>query len=45
MIEDGTNGFVVPIGDEKSFAEALMKLVENKALPKRTIRRKRSGHY
>lgn len=32
LIEDGTNGFVVPIGDEKSFAEALMKLVENKAL-------------
>lgn len=32
LIEDGTNGFVVPIGDEKSLAEALMKLVENKAL-------------
>lgn len=32
LIENGTNGFVVPVGDEKSFAEALMKLLDNKKL-------------
>lgn len=32
LIEDGTNGFVVPVGDEKAFAAALMKLVENKTI-------------
>lgn len=32
LIEDGINGFVVPIEDEKAFAEALMKLVEDNTL-------------
>lgn len=32
LIEDGANGFVVSVGDEKAFADALMKLVENKTL-------------
>lgn len=34
LIENGHNGFVVPVRDEKAFTEALMKLVENKELRK-----------
>lgn len=35
LIENGTNGFVVSVRDEKAFAEALMRLVENKTLRER----------
>lgn len=34
LIENGKNGFVVPIRDEKAFTEALIKLVESEELRK-----------
>lgn len=30
LIDNGKNGYIVPVGDEKAFTEALMTLVENK---------------
>ena len=30
LIKDGVNGFVVPIKDEKAFADAILKLLNDK---------------
>lgn len=35
LIENGENGFVVPIRDEKAFINAVLKLIENKDLRER----------
>ena len=32
LLVNGVNGFIVPVGDEQAFSEALLKLVENRSL-------------